>query len=421
MANHARWAWLLALGAGATAASLANCSSDGDPPPTTSPGKKTTTKTPCKSPKSLQVTGLATTDQPGVLRGKAKGADGKEWTLQIELSDREDFKSKPGAYDLGQQLSYDDCRQCVVGFQGDELGSAPKKLFQTAGTMKLDTVTSPPSAVSKGELQKVELREVEIDPETAEVKEVSGGVCYNISTFDWDTTPPAGKKCQSAADCGDPQTVACDPKTGACVAFQCEVETNKGCAADKELCLSQEIGATYGACYPTCTPYYAPDSCAAGLECAPLDADQTRGKCIPAGGAGEGSPCQPGPLTTGCQAGLVCVGPDGGEVCQKACDFFEGTVGCAAGQQCVYGGYCTAEPGDGAALGASCSSGAVEGAPCGLSKSTYRGVCVAEAGALKCRQTCRTGSVFEDCEEGQTCAVSDGEAALPSCQPKVQP
>lgn len=420
MANRAKWAWLLALSVG-TAAALANCSSEDEgPPPSGAGGKKstTTTKTACKSPKSMTVSGLtASTTLPGTLEGKAKGSDGKEWTIRIELSDREDAKNAPGVYDLAEQPTYDGCRQCVVAFQGDELLGAEKQLFQTGGTLKLDTVSSPPTGVSKGELQKVELREVTIDAESAEVVEVSGGVCYNITSFEWDTTPDPDQKCQKAEDCGDPQSVACDPKTGQCVAFQCEIETNKGCA-DSELCLAQEIGASYGACYPTCTPFYPEDSCPSGRECVPLDAEQTRGKCLPPGASAGGSSCTPGLLETGCAAGLLCVGPEGEQVCRKTCDFFDDTVTCSGGDRCVFGGYCTSEAGESAAIDAACSGSAFEGAPCGLDGSTYRGLCTAEEGGLKCRQACRSGSVFEDCPEGMVCAVGAGETALPSCQPK---
>ncbi len=412
MVKHARWAWWLALAVGATAA-VANCSKEEDGPPPSGPKK--TTKAACKSPKSMTVSELSPTTQPGVLRGKAKGSDGKEWTIQIELSDREDFKHKPGTYPLGEQTSYDGCRQCVIGYQGaDDLLDASKHIFQTGGAIRLDTVSSPPSAISKGSLEKVELREVTLDLQTGEVEEISGGTCYQITSFDWDTTPPPGKGCQKAEDCGDPQVVACDVKTGTCVAFQCEVETGKGCK-DTELCLAQEIGASYGACYPTCTPFYPEDSCLPGVECVALDADQTRGKCLPTGASAEGDPCTPSLLATGCQAGLRCVGPEGAETCVRPCDFFDDTVGCPAGQQCVYGGFCTAEAGDGAALGSPCGAEAPEGLPCGSDGATYRGVCTGGS----CQQACRPGSLYHDCGEELVCAMGDGEAALPTCQKKI--
>lgn len=418
MAKHAQWAWWLTLVVGAAAA-LANCSKDDDAPPPGSTGKKPT-KAACKSPKTMTISELSATTQPGVIQGKAKGADGKEWTLQIELSDREDFKNKPGSYDLSEQTSYDGCRQCVLGFQGaDTLLDSTKQLFQTNGTIKLDTVSSPPSAISKGTLEKVELREVTLDKETGEVVEVSGGTCYQISSFDWDTTPEPGKKCQTPEDCGDPETVTCDPKTGTCVAFQCEIETNKGCS-EKELCLAQQIGASYGACYPTCTPFFAEEACPSGAECVALDADQISGKCLPSGGASEGASCKPSLLGTGCAPGLRCKGPEGAEVCQRECDYFDGTVACPSGQQCAYGGFCTTEGGDSAAFGLPCSGGASEGTPCGSDGSAWRGVCSFGANGLYCQQTCRPGSVYLDCGETQVCAIGEGEAALPTCQPKVE-
>lgn len=418
MAKYARWAWWLTLAVG-TAAAVANCSKEDEGPPPSGTPKKTT-KTACKSPKALTVSELSPTTQPGVLRGKAKGADGKEWTLQIELSDREDFKHKPGTYELGEQTSYDGCRQCVIGFQGaDELLDSTKHLFQTNGSIKLDTVSSPPSAISRGTLEKVELREVTLDLQTGEVSEVSGGTCYQISSFDWDTTPPSNTKCQKPEDCGDPETVVCDVKTGTCVAFQCEIETGKGCASN-ELCLSQQIGASYGGCYPTCTPFYAQDSCLPGVECVAMDADQTRGKCLPTGPGGEGASCTPSLLNTGCQPGLLCNGDEGAETCKRVCDFFDDTLPCPSGQQCVFGGFCAAEAGDSAALGAPCGGASAEGEPCGSDGGTYRGVCVSGASGLTCRQACRPGSLYYDCGEGLVCAIGDGETALPTCQQKIE-
>lgn len=408
---------LLALGVG-VAVGLVNCSKKaGDDPITTGSPKKTTAKPVCKSPKTLQVSDLAPTSEPGVLRGKASSADGQSWTFQVELSETLDFKQQPGGFDLSKQQTYEGCSHCVVAYQGDEIGKASKALFQSSGSMQVDLITSPPSGTMKGSLSKVELREVKIDPQTAEITEVEGGSCYTLAATSWDTTPPPDKGCQSAADCGDPMTTACDPSTGKCVALQCKIETGEGCD-DKKICLSQDIGALFGACYARCTPFYPEDGCAAGLECASLDGNQTHGKCVPAGSAGEGAACKPTPISTGCQKGLVCVGPEGGQTCRKACDFFDATQSCGPGAQCVYGGFCSADKGDGAPLKAACSGSSTEGTPCASDGTAYRGACVFGSG-LVCGQLCRVGSVYKDCEEGQVCVIGEGEAALPTCQPKM--
>jgi hypothetical protein len=418
MAKHTRWAWWLALTVGA-AAMVANCSQEEEVPPP-SGGPKKTIKSACKSPRKLTISGLEPTTMPGVLKGTAKGSDSKEWTIHIELSDRPDFKHKPGTYDLASQESYDGCRQCVIGFQGaDDLLDAPKHIFQTGGVMRLETVTSPPSGVTRGTLENLELREVELDKATGEVTEVSGGTCYQVTRFDWDTTPAPNTKCTSAEDCGDPSTTTCDLKTGTCVAFQCEPESNKGCASN-EICLIQNIEAIYGACYRLCTPFLPEDACPSGFECVQLDHDQTEGRCLPPGGAAEGASCKAGVIQTGCQPGLRCVGPEGAETCRRACDFFDDTSPCGAGQKCVYGGFCTDEQGDSAAIGAACGGDSFDGSPCGSDETTYRGICTDVNGTLRCQQACRPGGIFQDCGEQLVCAVGDTESALPTCQPKVE-
>lgn len=417
MAKHARWAWWLTLAVGATAATLANCSKEDEALPGNNVKKPTVS---CKSPKAMTITDLHATTLPGIIQGTAKSTDGKEWTLQIELSDSETFKNQLGRSELSNPSNYDDCHQCVLAFQGaDSLIDSTKQLFQINGSINLTTISNPPSAISKGSLEKVQLQEVSFDKESGEIKALSGGSCYEIQSVDWDTVPEPGKKCQSAADCGDPQTVACDLKTGTCIAFQCDIETNKGCS-EKELCLAQEIGASYGTCYPSCTPFYAEDACSKGAECVPLDADQIVGKCLPAGDAAEGVACDPNLLNSSCQPGLRCAGLEGTETCRRECDFFDDTVQCPSGQQCVYGGYCVAEAGDSAALGAACAGDAFEGAPCGSDGSTWRGLCSSSEGGLICQQACRPASVYHDCEEGKVCAISEGEAALPTCQPKME-
>jgi hypothetical protein len=356
---------------------------------------------------------------PGRLSATATSMDGQSWTLELEFNENGLTKLGPGSFDLSTELSYADCQHCVAAYQGTSLTSASKALFQNRGTMKLDTMTSPPSGLSKGALANVELRQVRVEDGTGALTDVDGP-CFTIAAFSWDTSPSPNKACQTAEDCGDPNSVACDAMTGKCVVMQCDVDTGKGCS-DKTICLAQQFGAGYGACYPRCTPFDTTDACASGSTCVPLDTDLAQGKCLKNGTAGEGASCTDSPLSTGCAAGLVCLGDDGAKTCRAQCNFFDGPASCTNGQACVLGGYCDALKGDKAAIGGHCAPGTDEGTSCGLDAkgTTYRGVCATNVDGVTvdCLQACRNGNAYLDCDQdnGFKCRLTDSESALPVC------
>jgi hypothetical protein len=373
----------------------------------------------CSSTVALTVGAVTADSMPGRLTATATSADGQTWKIGLEFNENGLTKLGPGSFDLASELSYADCQHCVTAFQGDSLTTASKALFQNRGTMKLDTMTSPPSGVSKGALSNVEMRLVRVEDGTGALTDVDGP-CFTIAAFSWDTTPPANKPCQAAEDCGDPMSVACDAKTGKCVVMQCDVDTNKGCT-DKTICLGQQLGANYGTCYPRCTPFDTTDACASDSTCIPLDSDLSQGKCLKNGTASLGASCTDSPLSTGCAAGLVCAGPDDAKTCRAQCNYFDGPATCGAGQACVLGGYCESEKGDSAAIGSPCASTSDEGVNCGLDPkgAIYRGVCAtsADGSSLDCLQACRVGNTYLDCDQDQgfKCRLTDSESALPVC------
>ncbi|RYE93193.1 MAG: hypothetical protein EOO75_04925 [Myxococcales bacterium] len=415
---------LLALGVSATAVPLANCSGGDDAPP--KPGKPagtTTTRAACKSPTKLTVGEMKPSERfEGVLEAAATDPQGNAWTVRIELSDRDDYSTQVGKYDLATQSeSYEGCRQCVVAYQGEDFLDADKQLFQSRGSIDLATVSSPPTAISKGTLTGVELRQVKLVSNSAGLTDVKNGSCYVIDELSWNTVPADNKPCQTPQDCGDPSSVTCDPETGTCKAFQCEIGTSKGCDVATQLCLAQQLGASYGACYKTCTPFFAEDGCPSGRECVTLDGSQSQGVCLATGAGAAGAACEREQLSTSCQPGLLCRGLGGAEpTCHRTCAYFDETNTCAAGERCVYGGLCTTDAGDKAALDAPCGADALEGTPCAADTGVFRGQCVATGTDDKtfCKAPCRQGSVYkQECAEGTTCTLSYGEAALPYCAP----
>ncbi len=414
---------LLVLGAGAAAASLAHCGGDDDDLARPSkPGTGTTTQHVCTSPKKLTVGQLHPSEKyEGALEGTATAADSTTWTVRIMLEDSADSKTVAGkAYDLSKEsATYADCQRCVLGFQGDDFTGASRQLFQTSGTLQLETVSSPPSAVSKGSLTKVLLREVKVDGMEADMADVKGGGCYELD-FDWSTLPAPNTKCQSSDDCGG---TTCDPVDGTCKAFQCQTETGTGCDDATQVCVPQEYGSTFGACYPRCVPFDSTRGCAADRQCVTSNGDQLEGICLTTGTAAEGQPCESTQLNTGCAAGLLCQGDsDESGTCHRLCNFFGTASECGAGQHCAYGGVCVSE-GDPAALGATCGDESGEGTPCGASGGAWQGHCIGistypgdgteEVVTLTCLRPCRDNTV---CPTGESCILTETELALPYCQ-----
>lgn len=438
-----RWVALAALLAGGFAL-LANCSSSEEEAPSTvrrsgsdggsggsggagtskggssakaggagSPGTGGAKLSACSSTTALTVSDIAAGDEVGVLVGKGV-AGGETYTVRIELNEEGMFKQAPGMFDLAEQPDYGACNHCVVVYQGESVVTATKAYFQARGKLSLDMVTSPPTGVSKGTLEQVELLMVKVEQGTGALTEDASKSCLSIDKVSWSTEPPKDKPCEGAADCGDVMTSACDPQTRKCVSMACSLEDGSGCGTG--LCLAQTIGATHGACYPTCVPFDPGSTCPPMMTCEPLDLDLLTGKCMQVGTGQEGSSCEITGVSTGCAEGLRCVGDEGAKKCLSACNFFDDPGKCDAGKKCAFGGVCTPDAGDAAALGAPCGAGVMPGTPCAADGNVLRGVCVAEGAGTTCLQPCRLGNVYIDCDEGTKCRQGEDDAAIAVCR-----
>lgn len=379
----------------------------------------------CGSTVALTVNSLTPTEDAGWYTGTAT-ADGKEYTLRVELNPGPSYEHKPGSFDLATSVEtdYATCRHCVLALEGGStIDSASKAFFQVGGTMDIDVVSSPPSGASRGALKNVKLHEVTVESAMeAAVATVPDGLCFTIASYEWDTVPAAGGPCERASDCGDTSVNACDPNTKTCVQLQCntEDETDK-CGAGK-LCLSQTAAPGTGACYSTCTPFDGSTSCASGYECVPLDELQDDGICLVRAANAEGSSCTPLDISTDCGDGLRCIAnleDDATGICRLQCEFWGGSTTCPSGSQCNRRGFCDPIQGDPAAIGQACAEGAAPYAPCGSDGKGFHGSCTYEDdGSVICRAACRIGSsVYMDCDENETCQVLDGEGNLPVCLP----
>ncbi|MFO0569651.1 MAG: hypothetical protein U0263_28640 [Polyangiaceae bacterium] len=167
-----------------------------------------------------------------------------------------------------------------------------------------------------------------------------------------------------------------------------------------------------GACYASCTPYSA--SCTGNRECVSTALDGTEGACFNRDTKAEGAACTVSDTNSGCATGHFCVRDLGTYVCRKLCNYFTSSPGCALAQRCVVGGVCSAESGDSAAIGATCSVASVAGESCGNDGKAWRGTCQTVGSTLTCLKVCRT-SVTADCPAGKSCVPFQGDNSAGAC------
>lgn len=326
-----------------------------------------------------------------------------------------------GSYDLGAgiEANYASCDHCVLVYA--DLGDmgAGKIFFQKSGTMKLESVQSPPGPLTVGSIADVTLVEVTINPDDFTSTEVPGGACLRIDAATWDTTPVNGTDCTSAEDCSNPYLQVCDVASQKCVDGQCDGDM-LNCAMD-ETCVAQVDTPVVGACYKTCTPFTS-GACDAGYECVNSSLDGSEGACYHTGAGATGDMCTTIDVGTACAAGSVCSANAAGDtLCQEQCTIFAMSPGCDAGTDCTYSGLCVGSDGlDPAAVGGTCMGATSEfTTPCGPSGGAYRGLCYNEMDGdpLLCKKLCRLAMGFEtDCPAAEFCYDSFG-ASVGICLP----
>jgi hypothetical protein len=155
--------------------------------------------------------------------------------------------------------------------------------------------------------------------------------------------------------------------------------------------------AVNGACYHACIPFTS--SCGAGQDCLSLAGDDSIGACFATGTVKTGDACTPSDTASGCQPGDACILDQGSTVCRQRCNYFASSPGCNVAERCAYGGVCSAESGDSAAIGQACSSSSQSGERCGNDGKAWRGACSGPGAA--CVKVCRTSK--NDCPAGQAC------------------
>lgn len=357
---------------------------------------------------ALTITQLARGTVDGRIEGKATTADGsgpdEGYSFRIELDEPKGKKLAPGSFDLSTEASYGSASHAVLVWEGgDDPTTASTVYFQAGGTMQLDVVSSPASGESKGSLKAVKLLESKIDEISYASTPVGDARCVFIAAAAWDTTVPAGTKCEAVDDCGDTSRKVCDPATRTCVTSQCD--SDAVCGSGKT-CIVQAADSRAGACYVNCTPFTT-GGCGGDGECVVVRFDQTLGICKARGAPAEGSECAFSDVASGCAAGMVCSPEHAGNLCRKQCDYFNQADGaCPASQHCVLGSVCSDEPIDPAALDGTCDGSSAEGTPCGYAAGKSSGMCVAETGGsgqvIKCRKICRK-STAADCPSGKSC------------------
>jgi hypothetical protein len=345
---------------------------------------------------------LAPDQTPGWYVAEVKNSDLANTYLRIELDPKNSYTFKSGTANLGAAPNdnYSTCTNCVLMFEQGAADQEAKVFFQKGGSMSLDTVSNPPNGASKGSISGVDLAEVTIDAKTGASTLVTGGSCYSVASLSWDTTASTDTTCDTANDCGDPETQVCDPSTAKCAPSECDGTSAHACSGSK-VCIAQSESSSAGACYDNCTPFGS-TACATGTECVTLTYDQASGVCYKKGTAAEGEACKTSLVNTNCAAGLRCVKEMSGTFCRKACDFLNGKNGCPTGQACVPGSYCSSDSVDPANIGDDCGTDVDEGSPCALSSGVATGVCASNGSAYKCSKICRM-SLTTDCTDPQVC------------------
>jgi hypothetical protein len=209
--------------------------------------------------------------------------------------------------------------------------------------------------------------------------------------------------CTDPADCGSATAFICDPSTLRCASPECA--SSDECLST-EICLLQAEGATGGACYRECVP--ASPACGAGQQCTQIDFTGRVGYCDRTGAGTEGATCDATATSTGCAAGLLCVGEAAGSRCRRTCQVF-GSSTCPVGQTCHPGGACvTGITTDSASIGGLCSGAA--GTWCGVVSGAITGAC---DNSGTCRELCRIG--LSDCPSAQACVDEFETADLGLC------
>ncbi len=335
--------------------------------------------------------------------------------LNLELYPAGEEPPAAGTYDLSMAPddSYATCEHCILMVAYDEAGQPRRAFFQESGTMTVTKYDSDDWFVAAGEVSDVRLVEVTQNADLS-WNVVPGGLCFDLPTWSFDTTPVDGGACQTNEDCPNEGMQVCDVDSKTCAGFQCSLFGDPPVCDAGYQCMSQygflidreEAGPAGGACYEGCTPDGAGQSASCGstsATCFALDSTQTYGICLENGGPAIGEACTPSDVATGCAQGAICTGEP--PSCQAICDYLTPTPECPNGTYCSILNLC--EPlgiGDVAPVGQTCAPGTPTLTDCGPEGDAFRGLCFrlfeSEPDAV-CHRTCRTAE--PDCPGGLEC------------------
>jgi hypothetical protein len=282
-----------------------------------------------------------------------------------------------------------------------------------SGTLTLTQVTTPLSSEVKATLSGLVYNLTEnvctkndAGVDVCAVQLAPGKACPPIALQNVDTTTPLGSVCSDVSACGT-NGKACDPATSTCVASECSSDTDCGsgklCVVQRSVTPDDGTGAS--ACYVRCDPA-ASSPCGAQADCVRARGPATAGRwiCLAHGPGTAGGVCAPpyGTNTTGCAAGLICVGAidssgfPSGAVCETSCDWYAASPGCGAGLRCIVDVCAPPRTAgvDPAAIGSPCMGQLADGQMCGDDGTTYRGQCVTALGlgGTVCKARCELGS-----------------------------
>jgi len=309
-----------------------------------------------------------------------------------------------GSFDLAAAPNdkYESCQHCVTVITPDSSERPTRTFFQTGGKIELTKLDPNDSSIAAGKLSEVKLSEVRQNQDGT-WEPVSGGSCFVIPSWSFDTTPVDGIPCEKAEDCGNTARQICSPKTNTCTPFECLMTYDVVCPPD-ELCMVQVPSETsIGACYKTCTPS-ASGECAAGSECIAIDPVQKYGVCRPVGEGKLGETCAESDVSTSCEVGSICAGVS--PECQKTCSYLTKDPGCPEGTVCNLSNICLPpESGDPAPIGGDCQFSWVPFRGCGADGDAFRGLCFSlypEDPVEQCHRLCRMADA--DCPAGEYCA-----------------
>jgi cysteine-rich repeat protein len=316
---------------------------------------------------------------------------------------------EPGTFEFATPPddNYGTCQHCVLLVAYD-LSGAPKRAFYPQnGTFVLEEIGLDFPSYVVGSASDMELVEV-IQNEDFTWEELPGGDCYYVESWAFDTYPVDGGECSSVEQCPNEASQICEPDTGTCGEWQCDLFGDVPCG-EGEVCLSQifepseePYGPAIGACYDVCDPA-EPTSCGADAYCRPLGLTQSFGACYATGTGQVGDACTPRDISTECVAGAVCTGTPG--ECARVCDFLRPESGCDPERYCAFSNLCEpAQIGDAAAVGETCSPSSPETVECGVEGDAFRGLCIRwfpDAPDMSCERLCRMED--PDCPGEETC------------------